>query len=208
MTFPFPFFSPGSEIRYTYQGVQSNGTDATVYNFTSFNIGTAAADRKILVPVGYGDGSFSATVSSVTVNGVSAAALAGTYVRSYVSNVEFWIASVPTGTTGVTINVTMSAAVARVVAGAYALYGSASTASDTQTSIASPLSFSSLAVPAGAGVFAVAYKFGGTTGFTWTGLTEDNDTAIEGDTCSMASSMTPGGTSGRCRIDWACITKE
>ena len=188
------FAAGAAGITFSFQGSKNDGTDATTYNLTPFDLGTEDATRRILVAVGYGDGSETATLDSMTVNSVSASVLSGTHVRNGTSNVAFWIADVPTGTTGVTISLTFSGAVARVAIGAYAIYDAAGTASDTVTSTASPLSFSSIVKPDGAAVFATAYKFNSTSGFVWTGLTEDFDADVEVDSISSASSLTPGAT--------------
>lgn len=79
--------------------------NVSTYTFTSQSIGTAFADRNIVVAFHYrNDTGAAPSLSSATIGGVSATALVN-YAQSANSNVGFLIATVPTGTTAnVTFN--------------------------------------------------------------------------------------------------------
>jgi len=105
-----------------------SAANATAYTFSSQSLGTAAADRQILVATyGYNTGR---VVSSLTVGGESAA----NKLRKQQSevNVEFWTLALAAGTSG-DIVVTWDGAMLQCGVGVWALYGASATASDTSS---------------------------------------------------------------------------
>jgi len=97
----------GGAVIGTYINKYANTGNATTYNFTSSDFGTAFAGRRILVAVA---GAFSSrNISSVTIGGVSATILVQRQSNAGSSELTtgFVIAEVPTGTSG-TISVTWS----------------------------------------------------------------------------------------------------
>ena len=100
------------------------GTDTTTYTFTAQNLGTAAADRTIIV-VGHARvGSVpGVTVSSVTVGGVSATIDVSKVQATANSTVAFIArAAVPSGTTGDVV-VTLSSGALRAAIALYRVTG-------------------------------------------------------------------------------------
>lgn len=108
----------------------SSTTNTTAYTFSAQNLGTAAADRKILV-VAYGaDSAATFNVSTLTVNGVGATLVTanGLNATRETNNqrIEFWIADVPTGTSG-DIVITWSEAIEQCAYSAYRFTDASST---------------------------------------------------------------------------------
>jgi hypothetical protein len=163
---------PASSASATFTANVSSATTSLAYSFTSQNFGTASADRHILVGTAAQAGTPTA-VSSMTIGGISASQV---FARSGTnSTVAFWIAPVPTGTSG-TVFITWAAQRARCAAVIWALTGLLSTtAVDSGSAISSgssPLS-DTVDVAAGGVCFAMAYDTGtGNRSWTWTGLTE------------------------------------
>lgn len=153
-------------------------TDNSTYTFSSRSIGTAAANRYIIVTVQFSD--VFTTASSVTVGGISA-----TFVKrksgagaTPTDTVEIWVASVPTGTTAnVVVNTTLG--VNNCSIGLWAAYGINPTAYATGESVASPPS-TTLNIPAGGIAVGIAASNDGGNTWTWTGLTEGYDGTSEG----------------------------
>lgn len=108
-------------VSYTFQSSAGSSADASSYNFT-VDLGTAAADRKILAGVFSNAGS-GADPTSVTINGVAATKLAGASGSTQGANYSWWIADVPTGTTGVTINATWGSNRTRAGVAVWPIYG-------------------------------------------------------------------------------------
>jgi hypothetical protein len=151
-----------------------DAVDGTTFTFSSKSLGTAAANRKIVVGVGERG---STSIASVSVAGVGATQLinlvSGTSNRS-----NIWIADVPTGTTGDVV-VTCGTSALRCGIGVWAMYGAASsTPSDTASSV-DDAGVDTLVVPAnGVGI---GYCFSVGTGLTatWSNMTERFDATVE-----------------------------
>jgi hypothetical protein len=84
----------------TFEAQYYNTSNLTTYTFSTCDLGTADADRSIIVAVGAGRVSAgSRTVSSLTIGGVSAT-FAGRKQTVNLNANEIWYAKVPTGATG------------------------------------------------------------------------------------------------------------
>lgn len=96
----------------TYESQYFDTSNLTTYTFSACDLGTADADRSIIVAVGAGRiTAGSRTVSSLTIGGVSAT-FAGRKQTQNLNANEIWYAKVPTGATGdvvVTFNAGMIA---------------------------------------------------------------------------------------------------
>lgn len=152
--------------------------DLTTYTFSSASLGTAASNRKIVIAVS-GAVHTTATVSTMTVGGVSASLITGTKVRWPTSlyGLEIWQADVPTGSTGDVV-VTWSNAQNRTGIGVWAVYGAAAAAHATATDNSAPYS-QAVVVPAG-GVVIGAVWGGSPVSYTWTApMTEKYDQEVE-----------------------------
>jgi len=154
------------KITYSFTASGKSNADTASYTLTSASIGTATADRIVVVSVvGVGD-----STHSVTIGGNAATEVisyAGTSGRA-----SLYALSVPTGTTAnvvVTVGGTDSLGVS-----VYAMYGaSGTTAHDTATANADPLT-TTIDIPAGGVVFAVADAYNASAlTFAWTGVDED-----------------------------------
>lgn len=98
--------TPALPVTVTEQGTYVDGTNTTDYTFSTVNFGTAAASRKILVGVWSQNDTVGPT--GVTIGGVAATLV--TQVGANLRHFSFWIADVPTGTTGQTVAIDHSTA--------------------------------------------------------------------------------------------------
>lgn len=178
-------------VTVTWASSAKSTSALTTYTFSSLSIGTASSDRKIIVNVhAEANGAGTAlSVSSLTVDGISATLLVAFPTTDGSDRVaqEVWIASVPTGTTG-NVVVTMAAGITRCGVGVFATTGASSTASATYTSTADPLSVSASCQSGGA-IIGGAVAQGGSTSFTWAGITERYDEVVGGATYQSGASL-------------------
>lgn len=173
----------------TYTANAQSASDLTTYTFSTQAISTAASNRKVAV-ITYANAGTAATVSSMTIGGVSATQVIG--VQSGNKTGAIWIADVPTGTTADVV-VTWSAGRVRCAIIVFAIYGTfSSTAYDTGsdiTMVAGAMS-DTMNCPAGGVILAgIGDLAGGShTATAWTNLTERADaTHSEGGSFSGAS---------------------
>ncbi len=159
-----------------------DAVDRSTYTFAASALGTAAADRIIVLAVGVRSGQ---GTPAAVVNGVTATARASNTSGS--SRVDILTAAVPTDATG-DIVVTLGGATSRCGIGVFPIYGADPVPADTDSSDADPGSVT-LTVPFG-GV-AIGYcLFTGGTSVTWTGITESFDTAVEGGVIHSGAAVT------------------
>jgi hypothetical protein len=156
----------------------SNATDTanrTLYTFVSQNLGTPAADRKIIVAVKV-NGTLSNLIQSVSIGGVTAT-LAIKDQTAAGQDVGIYIASVPSGTTG-DIVVDPGNTPSGCDIWWWETHGlTSNVATDTGSSNANPQTYDLDVV---AGGVAVAIAANDSTTATWTNLTEDYDGAVDG----------------------------
>jgi len=154
---------------FTSSGFANPG--ATTHTFSGVAIGTASADRQIVVH-GYNTGGGGGQViSTITVGGISASKL---LEQLHTSNTvsSLWIASVSSGTTADIVFSSSASNFDAVAFGAWEVTGAASTTSDTLGDDAEP-STGTINVPANGALFAAGgcNSVGGATN-TWTGVDE------------------------------------
>lgn len=114
----------GGHVTATYQGEAGSTTDGTSYTFPAQPLGTTGPDRRIVVAVASRLITVGATVSAVTIGGVSATRDAGTWASAAFA--EIWSAVVPSGATGDVV-VTMSGTVSYCGLGVWTLTGGSPT---------------------------------------------------------------------------------
>jgi len=167
----------------TYVTNVSNTANLTTYTLTSVSIGTASSDRYVIVGFGASDGTSGKTDSSVTIGGVSATKLAGAYyVGGTTRMCALYAALVPTDTTA-TIAITFSAGMSRLGVSVFSATGlqsvtprdSATAQGDTSGTLLS----ASLTGPSDGFIVGFVFQQDENANFTWTGITERNDTALE-----------------------------
>jgi hypothetical protein len=169
-----------------YQGKASDFTNLTNYTFTAFALGAAAANRYILVGVTWD--SITATTPTMTIDGVTATNLGVVNVNP--ENIAFYIANVPTHTTG-DIVVTGATGATECFIMVWRLTGLLSTtpvdfvSGSQSTTPSAALPLNDIATTAGGAAMVIGYNsgtvMGGVTG-TWTGsdtVTEREDTGME-----------------------------
>ncbi len=155
-------------------------TNTTTYTFASCDIGTASADRRVIVGA-HMYGSTSRSLTSATIAGISATEL--TTDTASTANTVLLIANVTTGTTG-DIVLTWSGSCA---GSAVSVWYATGLTSDTPIATArggtiSPVSSGSLSTVDGGFVVAAAtcrYADGTLRTHTWTNVTEQFDVEIE-----------------------------
>jgi len=163
-------------VTVSYTASAGDATDATAYTFSSQAIGTAGANRKVVVGTSCTRSAGAATsVSTLTIGGVSATLVVAAPTDGVNDRpTEFWQADVPTGTTA-DIVVTWGDAAVRCGIGVWAVYDAASAANDTGSSVADPMT-DTLNIPANGVAIGFSNSSGGTPAtHVWTGLTEDFD---------------------------------
>lgn len=178
---------------------------ADVITFASSSIGTASADR--IIVIGFVSETSAGTPVSATIDyGSGDTAMTAGTLANFVnmSSRLFWLA-VPTGTTAV-FKVTVSAAFAANVSGiiVYAVTGAASTPAssgiDTSTDMdaTNPLTTGSVTIPTDGGFIGVAAGATSTGAKTWANATEDVDEANSGFRRTSASRTTAGTVTITC----------
>lgn len=177
-------------------------TDLTTYTFSAAALGTAAANRIILVAVhGANALAASANISTVTVDGNSAARVIQLLTDTNSNRAAaIYAVALAAGTAGDVV-VTFGAGQSRAGIGVSAMYGAASAvASDTDSATSTAGNPSTggnvtLTVPAKGVALGVSTSGGGVTvGCTWTGLTERYDQAME--TTNFASAADLNSNAG------------
>lgn len=166
---------PAATVSLTDSPVSTS--NLTAYTFPSAAIGSADANRIVVVGVGGATSGGARTISSVTIGGVSAAQVIDHSSANAGNHSKIWAAAVPTGTTA-DIVVTWSAGMFNCGIGVWAAYDCLITASHTaQDNVTA--STSSLFVPEGGIGIGYFFNGGGSSTYTWTGLTEDFDEAVD-----------------------------
>lgn len=168
-------------------GLTGLGGSSSARTFSSKNFGTAYSDRYMLVGV-FTSSTSLVDFSSITIGGVSASKL-GFEANGSNTKAAFWIAAVPTGTSG-SLVFTPAAGIFRMGWVLWNLRGLASTTpSNTATDTSLPHS-QSLSVPAG-GIGVAFQTAQNQSAAAWSGLTESADSA-------NAEGGTNYGYSGAC----------
>jgi hypothetical protein len=175
----------------------SSTANLTTFTFAGQNLGTAAADRVIVVGVSARAGGTGTTVSTVTVDGESCPVRVQQSSTPQSSIAAIASVALPAGTTGDVV-VTFSAAAVRCGVQLYRMVGGEAvpTATYQHTNDATDPT-ASMDVPAGGAALGVAVANGGGQSATWAGLTEDYDAVLEsGSTHSSASGDFAGAQTG------------
>lgn len=170
-----PLFRNNTPLTASYTGSYGASVGSSPYSSSAIAIGAADTERYVLVAVVLW--ATNATISSVTIGGISATAV-GT-LASFLSGgnhnkIQFYIAKVPTGTTAVVV-VTTSITIDRLGILAWRLMGlqSVTPVDEAEAGNADPMT-AAIDAPGGGAIFGAAMVPLGTT-FTWTNLTEDVD---------------------------------
>jgi len=194
-----------AEAEIAFIAATGNETELTTYTFAGQSLGVENSARKILVVLSARSSDGAArTISSVTVAGITATAIATQHSSG--NTAAIYSAAVPTGTTGDVV-VTWSSTMARTGIGVYRALNIASAAEATGVSTANPLT-SNLSVSEGSVQVAVGHSDNSTTA-TWSGtngLTEDYDQALPVYS-SGASRLSPSAVTVTATCTWALSTR-
>jgi hypothetical protein len=182
-----------------FNGTTIDDTNLTTYTFTQ-DIGTANTGRLVVAAIFF-TASSSRTISSVAINGVSATQVVtnsdgagGVFRRS-----SLYQAVVPTGTTGVSIVVTLSSGATGCGLSSWSIYDLSSTTavdSDSAFSIAPTVTLPSMNTSdAGVVVANCGFLISSSATQSWTGgVTEQSDLEVDNIVMSAADGPTTGAT--------------
>jgi hypothetical protein len=174
--------------------------DAATFTFT-----VALGGGRMVVGIGHREAT-QVTISSVTIGGVAAAAIAGTEVAFSASNLQaiaFYEADVPSVESG-DIVVTLSGTAQRCSVGVWALRNTSGVV-DSGTSIADPAA-DTITVPARGAIIGYGSQTHSAPSVTatWTGVTEHFDGTVEGNTTHTgASAFFAAGANVAVSCDWS-----
>ncbi len=158
---------------FTFGGFAADEADQTTYSgFTGKSIGAANATRRVLVGVGASNAA-TRSLSSLTVQGISATLLAGTEATIFGTTFQFAIADVPTGTTA-DIVPTFDGVMQRCNIIWWSLYDLASSTPKQSTASSADPATLSLNLDAGDLFFCAGFNNNNTSASP-TGYTEDAD---------------------------------
>jgi hypothetical protein len=207
-TFPVTLFGPSTTADIVFQQAETTQTSAgtTSFTFTSANIGTAAADRHVLVCIGLRGGVDSGTLSSVTIGGTAATIHSSSTLSIPASATQIaaiagrTIAAGTTATVVVTVSVNMTICFCRV----YTMTGQQSTtvfnAANATASNAASVSVN-VNVPSNGALLASVLNAASTGSITMAGVNENADQNVGNVNCAAGhqdglSAETPRAVSG------------
>lgn len=179
----------GGPLAKTFLSTATNAANASSYTITGAALGTASADRSIVVVAAIRSASAN-TITACTIAGVSATIdyqVVGTY--STPVTIAFCRALIPSGATG-NIVVTCNVAAARLMAGWWALTGATPVLLDSDQYEGGPTTLS--LTDADGGVALAAVVDGDEVSITGTVTTDATTAVVEGHAGTVASSLTDG----------------
>jgi hypothetical protein len=186
---PYSFVSDNITT-FEFLQLTASAGDATNYNLTNVNFGTADANRRILIAVLSRSGG-TTSFSSATIGGVSATILEQqTLAYSGSHNHVYLTADVPTGASG-TVSLTFSSNQARVQIATYrVISATALVLADAQNSVNTSASSLSVSVAAENGiVLASAASLKGTVELSVSGIANtDSNSVLESNTNMLFAS--------------------
>lgn len=171
-------FGGRGPFQFNYTDAATSGSDLSAYTFASRALGVEHPRRVVMVGVLGTKVSPTSTISSLTINGVSATYRGGGTIAANTHRMEFWSAPVPLGSTG-DIVVTWGATMARCgIMVANMINATSEAPYDIQFHNVGDPSTVNLNVPANGGVMAISAN-SNTATCTWSLANEAIDTAIE-----------------------------
>lgn len=179
--------APDDPIVGVFIGSHTTSTNATNYTFTDKGIGTASADRVVVVRVTQLGG----IIDKMTIGGVKAVKAISAGTTNNIS--EIWFANVPTGTTAtIVITGTISSVGCGIAISTMTNTGGGP--SDAAQDISGALS-QSLTIPEGGAAVGVACNnVAGTPTTVWANLTEEYDEAVDTNRSQSGASSSTAGT--------------
>lgn len=166
----------------SYRTQSLDATDLTTYTHSSLDIGTASAGRYVIVGIWQTNSTAARTASSVTIGGVTATFLDRSQIATGATRFgtkEYWIANVPTGTTG-NVVVTWSGACQRSSVDVWAVYNLKSTTLADSQADTTNLTTSTVTISIPSGGFALAFATGNSSPtYTWSSASERSDALVE-----------------------------
>lgn len=164
----------------TFQASDSSTSNLSSYTFSAQDIGAAANDRFIVV-CAFGSGSSNTTVSSITLDGVTMTSLQNSSANQSPVGCA---GIVDTADTTDAVVVNFGASMNRAAIGIWRITGLQST---TPVNVSSAINADPLSLDVNTntdGVVIGACQTFASTSVTWTGVNEDFDAVIEGETYS------------------------
>jgi hypothetical protein len=185
---------PDATISYTAHAESS--TDLTTYTFSSQAIGTAAANRTVIVGMGYHDAS-AVSISSVTIGGNTSSANTIATDASFGSSFHEY--DLTTGTTA-DIVVTFSGGATRCGIGVWAAYGIG--ASDDTSNVGGPTEATDINISAGGVAIGHSINHNNTAIAAWTNMTKRFDDIIDYTSHTGADTSSATAVNPTVTCDW------
>jgi hypothetical protein len=164
----------------TFLQAATDSADATTYSFASQNFGSAHPNRFLIATFGWAAGA-NPTGSSCTIGGITASKAVEVVPAVSSGGACIFIARVPSGTSG-TVAITLTGGAVRMALGLYAatdLRSETPTATSSHNAAVSGVTSGTIAVQGQGIVVGTAFSIDAVSGYTWTGLTKDNQTSVE-----------------------------
>jgi hypothetical protein len=164
----------------------------TVITYSGLSFGAADPNRVVIVGIGARISTASNFVSSVTIGGIGATAVASTYATAGAANSQsvLYQAAVPSGTSG-NVVVTYSVATVRTAITLYRLITGTPAATSGGSNFGSGVTILGVAltIPTGGKAAAFSYEAATANAITWTNATLDFS-AVNGGTSQYSSATT------------------
>ena len=181
----------------SFEANAQSTADATTYTFSSQDLGTAAANRTIVVAVGYHSSGSVVAINSITVGGTGLSSTLSTAESTM--QTQIWEGDITTGTSA-DIVVTFASGVTRVGIGVWALYGVG--ASDDNSSVNFSDEATDINISAGGVAIGYCLNHSPNAAVSWTNMTERFDDVIDFTSHTGADTSSATATNPTVTCDW------
>ena len=194
-----PVFAPTNvpDATISFEAHGESSADATSYTFSSTALGTAAANRTIVVAVGYHSSGSVVAINSITVGGTGLSSTLSTAESTM--QTQIWEGDITTGTSE-DIVVTFASGVTRVGIGVWAVYGVG--ASDDNSSVNWPTESTDINISAGGVAIGYVINHSNNAAVSWTNMTERFDDVIDYTSHSGADTSSATAVNATVTADW------
>lgn len=170
----------------------------TTINYASQQFGAADPNRIIAAFICARQGSGTAGVTSVTIDGNAATQVASSvYASNTVGTCQWWYSANSSANTSGTISVTYSAAASRTGLSVYRIVTATTTPAGSTSSSGSGGATATISIPSGGAVLAGAFEVFAATTLNWSNATQDyQGNTTSAFTSAIATASNPAVSSG------------